>query len=172
MDVHEWTTMWKQPHSSDADSGSAPIGATSEEPSPMEIEDARELLEHHEECVSCRRIKNPRDSRRVCQWCGGWACSAECALEHQGGRPNTDLHQSHRKSLAEWRTHARKSISMRKSIAHVLQRLQLGLVKVHFMLWTDNVRCATKSIVLLFCEIQRLFCVRCIVCLGTASRSM
>ena len=40
MGVHEWTTMWKQPHSSDAESGSAPIGATSEEPSRMETEDA------------------------------------------------------------------------------------------------------------------------------------
>ena len=44
MGVHEWTTMWKQPHSSDAESGSAPIGATSEEPSRMETEDARESL--------------------------------------------------------------------------------------------------------------------------------
>ena len=33
MGIHEWTTMWKQPHSSDAESGSAPIGATSEEAS-------------------------------------------------------------------------------------------------------------------------------------------
>ena len=33
MGVHEWTTLWKQPHSSDAESGSAPIGATSEEAS-------------------------------------------------------------------------------------------------------------------------------------------
>ena len=44
MGVHEWTTMWKQSHSSDAESGSAPIGAASEEPSRMETEDARELL--------------------------------------------------------------------------------------------------------------------------------